>query len=306
MSRHFIAIEDLSSDDLASIYSLATSPFDDTTLTGQGVALVFERPSLRTRAASSSAVHELGGYATFFSDEEIGLDSRESAEDVGRTLAEMYAIAALRVRNHGVFARVRKATTERLSLINLLSNEAHPTQAVADVLTIADEFTNGDVTKLAGLEVAYVGDATNVTRSLAVALLRLGVNVTVSSPRHYQLREGESEDPSRVPGPGTLRQSDDARDAVKNADVVYTDAWVSMGMEDETAKRRTDLASFQVNDELMALAKPEAILLHCLPAHRGDEITNEVLDGARSRVWRQVFHRRSSMMGVLRWIKGEA
>ncbi len=306
MSRHFITIEDLSTDDLSSIYSLATSPFDDTTLTGQGVALVFERPSLRTRASSSTAVHELGGYATFFSDEEIGLDSRESAEDVGRTLAEMYAIAALRVRNHGVFARMRKATAERLSLINLLSNEAHPTQAVADVLTIADEFTNGDVTKLAGLEVAYVGDATNVTRSLAVALLRLGVNVTVGAPKGYQLSEGDSEDPSRIHGPGTLRQSDDARDAVKNADVVYTDAWVSMGVEDETAKRRVDLAAFQVNDELMDLAKPQAILLHCLPAHRGDEITNEVLDGARSRVWRQVYHRRSSMMGVLRWIKGEA
>jgi ornithine carbamoyltransferase len=306
VSRHFITIEDLSSDDLSSIYSLATSPFDDTTLTGQGVALVFERPSLRTRASSSTAVHELGGYATFFGDEEIGLDSRESAEDVGRTLAEMYAIAALRVRNHGVFARMRKATSERLSLINLLSDEAHPTQAVADVLTIADEFTKGDITKLAGLEVAYVGDATNVTRSLAVALLRLGVNVTVGAPPGYQLAAGESEDPSRIHGPGTLRQTDDARDAVKDADVVYTDAWVSMGMEDETAKRRVDLAAFQVSDALMALAKPEAILLHCLPAHRGDEITNEVLDGGQSRVWRQVYHRRSSMMGVLRWIKGEA
>jgi len=306
VSRHFITIEDLSDDDLASIYSLATSPFDDATLSGQGVALVFERPSLRTRASSSTAVHELGGYATFFNDEEIGLDRRESAEDVGRTIAEMYAIAALRVRNHGVFARMRKATTERLSLINLLSNEAHPTQAVADVLTIADEFADGDVTKLSGLEVAYVGDATNVTRSLAVALLRLGVNVTVGAPLGYQLATGGSEDPTRVHGLGTLRQTDDAHDAVTKADVVYTDAWVSMGMEDETVKRRVDLAAFQVNDALMALAKPEAIVLHCLPAHRGDEITNEVLDGAKSRVWRQVYHRRSSMMGVLRWIKGEA
>jgi ornithine carbamoyltransferase len=305
VSRHFITIEDLSDSDLASIYSLATSPFDDTTLNGQGVALIFERPSLRTRASSSSAVHELGGYTTFFNDEEIGLDSRESAEDVGRTLAEMYAIAALRVRNHEVFPRMRAATSERLSLINLLSNEAHPTQAVADVLTIADEFANGDVTKLSGLDVAYVGDATNVTRSLAVALLRLGVNVTVGAPEAYQLVKSASEDPARVPGPGTLRQVDDARDAVKNADVVYTDAWVSMGLEDETARRRRDLAQFQVNEALMSLAKPEAILLHCLPAHRGDEISNEVLDGAQSRVWRQVFHRRSSMMGVLRWIKGE-
>jgi ornithine carbamoyltransferase len=306
VSRNFITIEDLSHDDLTAIYALATSPFDDTTLSGQGVALVFERPSLRTRASSSSAVHELGGYATFFSDEEIGLDRRESAEDVGRTIAEMYAIAALRVRHHGVFARMREATAERLSLINLLSDEAHPTQAVADVVTIAEEFAKGDVTKLGGLEVAYVGDATNVTRSLAVALMRLGVNVTVGAPAGYQLTTGTSEDPSRMTGPGTLRLTDDARDAVKDADVVYTDAWVSMGLEDETAKRRVDLAAFQVNDALMALAKPQAIVLHCLPAHRGEEITNEVLDGARSRVWRQVYHRRSSMMGVLRWIKGEA
>jgi ornithine carbamoyltransferase len=305
MTRHFITIEALSDEDLASIYSLATSPFDDETLKGQGVALVFERPSLRTRAASSAAVHELGGYATFFSDEEIGLDSRESAEDVGRTIAEMYAIAGLRVRDHGIFQRMRSATNERLSLVNLLSNAAHPTQAVADVLTIADEFADGDVTQLSGLEVAYVGDATNVTRSLCVALLRLGVNVTVGAPEEYQLARNLAEDPLALDGPGTLRQCPTAADAVKNADVVYTDAWVSMGLEEETSRRRFDLASFQVNDVLLTLAKKNVILLHCLPAHRGDEITNEVLDGAQSRVWRQVYHRRSAMMGVLRWIKGE-
>ena len=180
MTRHFMTIEQQSPSDLDAIYELATSPFDDETLKGQGVALLFERPSLRTRASSSSAVHELGGYATFFSDDEIGLDSRECAEDVGRTLAEMYAIAGLRVRNHAIFERMRAATNDRMSLINLLSGVAHPTQAVADVLTIADQFAKGDVHGLAGLEVAYLGDATNVTRSLAVALLRLGVNVTVA------------------------------------------------------------------------------------------------------------------------------
>jgi ornithine carbamoyltransferase len=306
MTRHFTTTDALSNADLAEIYSLATSPFDDETLTGQGVALVFERPSLRTRASSSTAVHELGGFATFFSDEEIGLDSRESAEDVGRTLAEMYSIAALRVRNHDVFARMRAATHERLALINLLSNAAHPTQAVADVLTIADEFAKGDVSDLAGLEVAYVGDATNVTRSLAVALLRLGVNVTVGAPSGYQLERDQIEDPFGVDGGGTLRLTDSADDAVKNADVIYTDAWVSMGAEAETEQRRRDLATFQVNQRLLDVAKEGAIVMHCLPAHRGDEITNDVLDGEQSRVWRQVFHRRSAMLGVLRWIKGES
>ncbi|HUY17344.1 MAG TPA: ornithine carbamoyltransferase, partial [Acidimicrobiales bacterium] len=304
MTDHFITIDQLSDAKLSSIYNLATSPFDDETLKGQGVALVFERPSLRTRASSSSAVHELGGYATFFGDDEIGLDRRESAEDVARTIAEMYAIAALRIRQHGVFERMRQATRERLSLINLLSDAAHPTQAVADVLTIADEFSDGDVGALAGLEVAYVGDATNVTRSLAVALLRLGVNVTVGAPEGYQLTPGGAEDPMAVRGPGVLRLTDSAHDAVAGVDAVYTDAWVSMGFEEESARRRFDLADFQVNATLMTLAKEHAIVMHCLPAHRGDEVTNEVLDGERSRVWRQVFHRRSAMIGVLRWIKG--
>ena len=305
MTRHFITIEDLSDDDLDSILTLATSPFDDTTLSGQGVALVFERPSLRTRASSSSAVHELGGYVTFFSDEEIGLDTRELVEDVGRTIAEMYAIAGLRVRRHDVFARMRAATAERLSLINLMDDEAHPTQAVADVLTIADEFAGGDTSQLAGLNVTYVGDATNVARSLAVALLRLGVNVTIAAPEGYQLVAGGAEDPARVTGPGTLRIVDNVDDAVGNADVIYTDTWVSMGREAEGARRRDELAGFQVNAHVMASAKPTAVVLHCLPAHRGEEVTSDVLDGAQSRVWRQVFHRRSSMIGVLRWIKGE-
>jgi ornithine carbamoyltransferase len=306
MTKNFVTIEGLSDAQLSKIYRLATSPFDDETLKGQGVALVFEHPSLRTRASSSTAVHELGGYVTFFSDDEIGLDSRESVEDVGRTIAQMYAIAALRVRQHEVFERIHKATNGQLALINLLSNEAHPTQAIADVLTIADEFANGDVTGIKGLNVAYVGDATNVTRSLAVALLRLGVNVNVGAPAGYQLKPGGEEDPFAVTNGGTLQLYDTAPDAVRGSDVVYTDSWVSMGMEDQKERRRNDLADFRVDEQLMSLAKSEAVVLHCLPAHRGEEITNEVLDGERSRVWRQVFHRRSAMIGVLRWIKGEA
>ncbi|MGD0852645.1 MAG: ornithine carbamoyltransferase [Acidimicrobiales bacterium] len=306
MTRHFMTIEQQSRSDLDAIYELAASPFDDETLKGQGVALLFERPSLRTRASCSAAVHELGGYATFFSDEEIGLDSRECAEDVGRTLAEMYAIAGLRVRNHAVFERMRAATGDRMSLINLLSGVAHPTQAVADVLTIADQFAKGDVHGLAGLDVTYVGDATNVTRSLAVALLRLGVNVTVGAPPKYQLTPGGPEDPAAVDGPGMLRLTASPTEAVKGADVVYTDAWVSMGMERETDTRRRELSAFRVDENLLKLAKKRTVLMHCLPAHRGDEITNAVLDSAQSLVWRQVFHRRSAMIGVLRWIKEES
>jgi ornithine carbamoyltransferase len=305
VTRNFVTLSDLGDADLATIYRLATAPIDDETLRGQGVALVFERPSLRTRASSAVAVHELGGFATFFSDEEIGLDSRESAEDVARTLGEMFSVAALRVRHHGVFERMARATAGRLALINLLSDVAHPTQAVADVLTLADHFAGGDVDALNGLEVAYVGDATNVTRSLAVALLRVGVNVTVGAPEGYQLEPGGVEDPFVVEGPGALRLTSSPRDAVAGADAVYTDAWVSMGFEDETEARRRDLERFRVDAELLSRAKPEAVVLHCLPAHRGDEITDGVLDSDRSLVWRQVYHRRSSMVGVLRWIKEE-
>lgn len=305
MTRHFTTIEQVSDQDLSRIYQLSTGPFDDATLQGQGVALVFERPSLRTRASSSTAVAELGGFSTFFSDEEIGLDTRESAEDVGRTLAQLYAICAARIRRHDVFARIAAATGDQMSLINLLSDVAHPTQAVADVLTLAEHFVGGDVRQLSGLKVAYVGDATNVTRSLAVALLRLGVDVTVGAPEGYQLSRGGFEDPGAVTDGGTLRLSDSAVEAVTGVDAVYTDAWVSMGFEEETARRRRDLADFRVTSELMAHAKPAAVLLHCLPAHRGDEITDEVLDSSASLVWRQVFHRRSAMRGVLRWIKEE-
>ena len=305
MTRHFTTLAEVSDADLARIYHLALAPVQDTPLARQGVALVFERPSLRTRAASASAVNDLGGVATFFSDEEIGLDSRESAEDVGRTLAQMFDICAARIRHHGVFARIRAATGDQMSLINLLSDVAHPTQAVADVLTLAERFAGGDVGGLTGLRVAYVGDATNVTRSLAVALVRLGVEVTVGAPAGYQLTPGGLEDPGVVRGPGTLRLTDSATDAVDGVDAVYTDAWVSMGFEEETAQRRLDLANFRVTNELMACARPGAAVMHCLPAHRGDEITDDVLDSTASLVWRQVYHRRTAMRGVLRWMKEE-
>lgn len=302
MSRHVVTISELGDEDLREILELARAPLDDSLLAGQGVALVFERPSLRTRAACSTAVHELGGYVTFFGDDEIGLDSRERAEDVGRTIDALYDVCAMRIRQHSVFHRIRSATADRLSLINLLSDVAHPTQAIADVLTIADHFAQGDPSQLAGLRVAYVGDATNVTRSLAVALIRLGVEVVVGAPEGYQLTAGTDEDPLALEG-ATLRLTASAVDAVRGADVVYTDAWVSMGFEEETARRRTDLAGFRVDEALLDAASADAVVLHCLPAHRGDEITDGVMDGPRSLVWQQVAHRRSAMIGALRWIK---
>ena len=302
MTRHFLTIDALGADGLLRVCDLATSE-GTPVLAHDEVALVFERPSLRTRAAASTAVHDLGGAVTFFSDDEIGIDARESAEDVGRTLAQMFAVAGLRVRRHASLERIRRATNDSMALVNLMSDVAHPTQAVADLLTMADYLAGGDVRGLAGVNVAYVGDVTNVARSLAVALLSVGANVTLGAPGDYQLAEGGVEDPRAVGGSLTL--TDSAHDAVAGADVVYTDVWVSMGLEAESERRRRDLDAFRVDDALLASASPGAVVLHCLPAHRGDEITDDVLDGPQSVVWRQVFHRRSAMRGALRWIKEE-
>ena len=202
MTRHFITIDALDDADLRSICHLATAPIDDEALRGQGVALVFERPSLRTRASSSAAVHELGGFTTFFSDEEIGLDSRESAEDIARTISEMYSVAALRVRNHGVFARMARATDGRLALINLLSDAAHPTQAVADASTLADQFVDGDVTGLGGY-----ASPTSATRRMSRGPSRpsscaSGWTWWSGRPGDYQLARGGPEDAFVLAGPG--------------------------------------------------------------------------------------------------------
>ncbi len=301
MTRHLLTLDALGRDDLLEVLDLATAPLDATLYEDEPVALVFEHPSLRTRAAASVAVHQLGGWPVEFTGEEIGLDARESAEDVARTLAQTFAVAALRVRRHDVLERIR-AASPGLSVLNLLSDAAHPTQALADVLTIAEAHAGGDVRGLAGLRVVYVGDATNVTRSLAVALAHLGASVVVAAPPGYQLVPGGPEDALAI-GAGPSLVSD-PREAARGADVLYTDTWVSMGEESEAARRRADLAGYRVDEALVDLAGEGCVVLHCLPAHRGEEVTDGVLDGERSWVWRQVFHRRTAMLGVLAWLKG--
>lgn len=304
MTRHVTTIEEVGPEGLRELCALARDG-DVRSLVDVPVALVFERPSLRTRASSSVAVSDLGGHPTFFTDEEIGIDARESAEDVARALAAYFPVAALRVREHRVLERMRAAAGERLSIINLLSNEAHPTQAIADVLTLADHFSGGDVAGLAGLEVAYIGDATNVARSLSVALRLVGAHVRVAAPDRYRLAHGGVEDATRVES-GSLRELRDPVEGVRGADVVYTDAWVSMGAEAQTAQRRHDLADFRVTTELLAYASTSVVFLHCLPAHRGDEVRDDVLDGPRSLIWEQAAHRRSAMRGALAWVRGGA
>jgi len=305
MTRHLLDLADLGPAEVAAVARLcdgSTRP-----LVGSSVAMVFEKPSARTRNSTEMAVVDLGGHPVMITDAEVGIDRRETAEDVIRTLACYHRIVAARVNDHGVLERMR-ATLDGagidVSIVNLLSDHSHPCQAIADVLTLADEHRGLD--ELTGRTVAYVGDANNVTVSLAQAMLALGVNMRVAAPHGYQLTSEMVASIEAFSADGaSLVQTDDPEVAAAGADALYTDVWVSMGQEAEAVERRRDLAAYTIDQRLMGLASPDAIVMHCLPAHRGEEISHEVLEGSQARVWRQAAHRRTAMRGVFRWLMGE-
>ncbi len=281
----FLEVDDLSPDGLATVLDLAEERFPARVLAGRGVALLFEKPSARTRHSSEMAVVQLGGHPVTTRGDEVGLDVRETTEDVARTLACYHAAIAARVFEHTKLERMAVAVD--IPIINLLSDQAHPCQALADLLTIRQVLGS-----LAGKVVAYVGDGNNVARSLAVAGAMAAMEVRVASPPGYELT-------------GTTAEVlNDPVAAVKGADVVYTDVWASMGQEDEAAARREAFAAFTVDGALMAGAAPGGIFLHCLPAHRGEEVTADVLEGSRSHIWRQAANRMHALRGLLLHLLG--
>lgn len=286
---------DLDARSVQSVLDLAAAGPLTPVLAGKGVALVFEHPSARTRNACEMAVVQLGGHPVSIRGEEVGLDRRESAEDVARTLGCFHALVAARVARHGTLERMAAALGEAggaVGVVNLLSDLEHPTQALADLLTIR-QCLGG----LEGRTLAYVGDANNVCRSLVDACALAGVAVKVAAPAGYRLG---ADDLARAAGlGGDVVQVDDPVEAVAGADVVYTDVWVSMGEEADAERRRRDLAGFQVSEGLLERAAPGAILLHCLPAHRGEEVTAGAIDGPASRVWLQAANRMHAMRGLL-------
>lgn len=293
MTRHLLEIDDLHPDELRAVLDLAQAPHPPQVLDGIGAALVFEKPSARTRNSMEMAVVQLGGHPVTIRPDEIGLDTRESVEDITRTLQCFHGVIAARVFQHAFLQRM--VAVSEVPIVNLLCDEGHPMQALADALTITQLL--GDV---AGRTVAYVGDANNVCRSLALAVGMLGGRVTIASPVGYGMKPGDLE---RLARAGVRPQlSVRPQDAVAGADVVYTDTWTSMGQEAETAARRTAFAGFTVDDALLDQAAPDAVFLHCLPAHRGEEVTAEVLDGPRSAVWRQAENRMHAARGLLAWI----
>ncbi len=291
--RHFLEVDDLSERELAAVLDLSELHPAPQTLTGCGVALIFEKPSNRTRNSTEMAVVALGGHPVSIRGDEVGLGVRESVDDVTKVLARYHRILGGRVFDHAVLEAM--AAVDAVPVINLLSDFAHPCQALADLLTMRQRWGG-----LEGRKVAWVGDGNNVARSLTLACAMTGVNVAVASPPGHQI------DPIAVDGARSrgveVTLTEDPLEAVDGADAVCTDVWVSMGQESETEQRLDAFSRYQVDAALMGRAAPEAIFLHCLPAHRGMEVTADVIDGPSSAVWDQAENRMHSARGLLLWL----
>jgi ornithine carbamoyltransferase len=291
--RHLLEVDDLSPAELIEILDRSEQVDPPAVLAGKGAMLLFEKPSARTRSSMEMAVFQLGGHPLTLRDEEVGIDRRESAEDLARLLSGYGAVIGARVFEHHKVERLAEAAT--VPVVNLLSDDAHPVQTLADLLTIRQCFGGLD-----GRTVAYVGDANNVARSLGIGCGLAGLGFRVSTPPGYGF-DDTSLDRIRASG-ADVHVIDDPRAAVDGADVVYTDAWYSMGQEDEQRVRREAFARWRVDAALMGAAGDGAVFMHCLPAHRGDEATDDVLDGPASRIWPQAHNRMHTARGLLLWL----
>jgi ornithine carbamoyltransferase len=281
-----LAIRDLGAEALVQILALSELGDLGRPLEGKGVALYFQKPSARTRNSMEMAAVQLGGHPVYIQRDEVGLGTRESVEDVARTLACYHSLIAARVNDHRLLEQMADAI--ETPVLNMLSDSDHPLQALADLLTVKQLLG-----RIEGARIAYIGDANNVARSLAEACSLLGAELTVASPEGY----GFAEPPLGV------RQVSDLAEAVEGAEIVYTDVWVSMGQDDEAEARLNAFAGYQVSADLMARSR-DAWLLHCLPARRGEEVSAEVIDGPRSAVWRQAENRMHSARGAMAWMTG--
>jgi ornithine carbamoyltransferase len=295
--RHFLEVDDLSVDELRRVLQLSGDLATPKVLEGQGVALIFEKPSGRTRNSMEMAIVQLGGHPMYIKPEELGIDSRETAEDVVRVMAGYHAVLAARVFDHDRLERM--AATDAMPIINLLSDIAHPMQALADLLTIEQEIGLADVGR-----VAYVGDANNVWRSLAIGCSMLGIDTAVASPPGHGPTAMDTD--HVLAWGGSLLVTSDPREAVNGADVIYTDVWTSMGQESQKEERLDAFERFRVDSTLMGDASERGIFMHCLPAHRGEEVTDEVMESERSKVFLQAHNRMHSARGLLSWLVGEA
>jgi ornithine carbamoyltransferase len=293
MTRHFLTGAELSAAELDALLvraaELKAAPLSSQALTGRCVALVFEKPSTRTRVSFEVGVHELGGHAVVLRGDELQLSRGESPRDTALVLSRHVAAVGLRTGADTVLQEL--ATHSSVPVLNMLSARHHPGQALADLLTLREACGS-----LAGVRVAYVGDGNNVARSLALLGSLAGLHVAVASPAGYAL-----EDPFPLPAgaSGTVTLHSDPYEAVRGASAVYTDVWVSMGDEATAEQRRSALSNYHVDDALLDAAAPGAFAMHDLPAHPGEEITPEVMYGPRQRIWEQAENRRHAQKALL-------
>ena len=292
MTRHLLEISALSVDELNRIIELSTAS-PQPTLSGKGVALIFEKPSNRTRQSMEMAVVALGGHPVYTRGEEVGFDVRESVEDITRIMSGYHAVLAARVFKHSVVERM--VAVSSIPIINMLSDKSHPLQAVADIITMQEHCG-----PISGLTVAWVGDYNNVARSLGEAVCMLGGTFSLGCPSAYDADEDELERLAALGG--SIRQSADPVEAVVGAHVIHTDTWISMGQEEESASRRKIFAGYCVDAALMSKAAKNAKFMHCMPAHRGEEVSAEIFDGSLSLVIQQGHHRLTAARGVLAWV----
>ena len=286
LPRHFITGTELSPEELHGLIEraleLKAAPYSSDVLRRRAVALIFQKPSTRTRVSFEAGIAEMGGQPMVLRPDELQLSRGESVRDTAYVLSRHAAAIGIRTGDEDLVTEMAAHAT--VPVINMLTPRHHPCQALADLLTLREAFG-----RLEGLKIAYVGDGNNVARSLIDVAGRVGVQVRVAAPNGYQLEPGAN---------GLL--TDDPREAVRDADAVYTDVWVSMSdSADSAGERRRALAPYRLDGELLALAAPGAIALHCLPAHVGEEITEEVLYGGRQRIWDQAENRRHAQKALL-------
>ena len=298
MTRHVLDLDDLSSAEVAQVLNLADDPARPPLLERQTVGLYFEKPSLRTRHSCESAVVQLAGHPVTFRKDEIGGGGREPMGDIAQVLSGYHAALGARVFDHRVLEHMAGASS--IPVINLLSDSGHPCQALADLLTMRRQWGS-----LAGRTIAWIGDFNNVARSLALGAAMSGMKLRIASPNGY----GPSEaDIDRLLGAGLDGKpvvTDRPVEAATSADAVHTDVWASMGQEDETDARRRAFEGFQVDATVMAAAPKHAVFMHCLPAHRGEEVAAAVVDGPQSVVFQQAHNRLHAFRGLLRFLLEE-
>ena len=300
--RDFLALADISPAELRLVVETAVrlkAQRRSDLLEGCSLAMIFEKPSLRTRVSFERAMQQLGGSAIYLSQAEVGFGVREPVKDIARVLSEY--VDAIAARTFGHSTVVELARYAAVPVINALSDEEHPCQALADVLTIHERFG-----AVGGVRVAYVGDGNNVACSLLTATAMLGAHFVMASPPGYgppgDLLETAKE--LAAEAGGSVRVVREPAEAVTGADVVYTDVWTSMGQEDERVRRQRAFAGYQVNLELMRLAAPHAVIMHDLPAHRGEEILDEAIESPQSVVFQQAGNRLHAQKALLALILG--